>query len=102
MARTRVVTRTINAMEVTVKTVNPTTESFEDIKVTVSGELNEKAVKKAIANECATRGLVAIKVTDTKKIEQVFGMLETDFIKLARPMNELRQFIGDDEADEQK
>ena len=102
MARTRVVTRTINAEEVTVKVVNPTTETFEEIKVTVSGEVNEKSVKKAIATECSARGVVAIKVIGTKRIEQVFGMLETDFIKLARPMNELRQFIEDDETEEQK
>ena len=102
MARTRVVTRTINAQEVIVKVVNPITETFEEIKVTVSGEVNEKAINKAIAAECSARGVVAIKVVGTKRIEQVFGMLETDFIKFARPMNELRQFVEDDETEEQK
>ena len=37
-----------------------------------------------------------VKVISTHKETQIYGMLETDFIKLAKKMDDERKFISDD------
>ena len=84
MARERMVTRTINILEVNALcvdliTTNTTNQVFELTGVDLKGEALLKAVKKAF--ETDTFKIVA--VTDTNTREELYGMSELAFIKYA-------------------
>lgn len=98
MARTRVVTRTIvdtvyEVMVLNTKTCEVTTKNLTlgAIKYP-NDEKALNALKKAFDTD--TEKIATI--SDTFEREQIFGMLETDFMRYARPMDSERHFIGDD------
>lgn len=99
MARVRVVTRTIENVVVTVsmstlvdgKEVN----EIKDLNLGNVAVTRENVLK--ITRKMFEKGDVTInRVWDMKKVQQIYGMLETDFIRLASPMNEERKFITAD------
>lgn len=99
MARVRVVTRTIENVVVTVsmstlvdgKEVN----EIKDLNLGNVAVTRENVLK--ITRKMFEKGDVTInRVWDMKKVQQIYGMLETDFIRLASPMNDERKFITAD------
>ena len=97
MARTRVVTRTIEDTVVECKVLR----TVKDKDYIVSEEYHLGAMvdpKKYItlAQKQAPETDTVVKVLNVRKESQIYGMLETDFIKLAKKMNDERKFIMDD------
>lgn len=100
MARTRVVTRTINVTTITalcmdITTATPLVQTLELTGETYDKEKALKVAQKTYDND--TIKVVAVQSLVTR--EEIYGMLETDFIRLATKMDEDRKFI--DEEDEQ-
>lgn len=100
MARTRVVTRTINvttieALCMDIKTCEPV---VKDLELTGETYDNDKALKLARKlYDTETLKVVAIQSITTH--EELYGMLETDFLKYATRMDDKRKFV--EEEDEQ-
>lgn len=88
MARKRMVTRTVTGTEAEVKVVVISANEITDIKVTVSGEFtdNEKLLK-AIKKQTETEDLKVLTIVSTTKIDKCYGMLESEFIKLAKELD---------------
>lgn len=97
MARTRVVTRTIEDTVVECKVLR--TIKNEDYIITEEYHLGAMVDPKkyiTLAQKQAKDSDTVVKVINVRKESQIYGMLETDFIKLAKKMNEERKFIMDD------
>ena len=97
MARTRVVTRTIEDTVVECKVLR----TVKDNDYIVSEEYHLGAMvdpKKylTLAQKQAPETDTVVKVLNVRKESQIYGMLETDFIKLAKKMDDERKFIMDD------
>ena len=88
MARARMVTRTVTGTEAEVKIVSINASEISTIKVTVSGEFtdNEKLLK-AIKKQTETEDLKVLQIISTTKIDKCYGMLESEFIKLAKELD---------------
>ena len=88
MARARMVTRTVTGTEAEVKIVSINASEISTIKVTVSGEFtdNEKLLK-AIKKQTETEDLKVLQIITTTKIDKCYGMLESEFIKLAKELD---------------
>lgn len=101
MARKRMVTRTVTGTEAEVKVVVISKDEITNIKVTVGGEFtdNDKLLK-AIKKETETDDLKVLSVISTTKIDKCYGMLESEFIKLAKELDpETRKALETEEAD---
>lgn len=102
MARKRMVTRTVTGTEAEVKVVVISKDEITNIKVTVGGEFtdNDKLLK-AIKKEAETDDLKVLSIITTTKIDKCYGMLESDFIKLAKELDpETRKALEtEEEAD---
>jgi len=103
MARKRMVTRTVTGTEAEVKVVVISKDEITNIKVTVGGEFtdNDKLLK-AIKKEAETDDLKVLSIITTTKIDKCYGMLESEFIKLAKELDpETRKALEteDTEAD---
>lgn len=102
MARTRMVTRTINVTEVIALTVDVTTSKVYNIPFELTGN--------TYTNDTALKSIKKLYETDTTKIvsivsiterEELYGMLETDFLKSAKKLdNETRKFLEEDTDEE--
>lgn len=102
MARTRMVTRTINVSEVIALTVDVTTSKVYNISYELTGN--------TYTNDTALKAIKKVYETDTTKIvsivaiterEELYGMLETDFLKSAKKLdNETRKFLEEDTDEE--
>ena len=88
MARKRMVTRTVTGTEAEVKVVVISENEITNIKVTVGGEYtdNDKLLK-AIKKEAETDDLKVLSIITTTKIDKCYGMLESEFIKLAKELD---------------
>ena len=88
MARKRMVTRTVTGTEAEVKVVVISKDEITTIKVTVGGEFtdNDKLLK-AIKKETETDDLKVLSIITTTKIDKCYGMLESEFIKLAKELD---------------
>ena len=88
MARKRMVTRTVTGTEVEVKVVVISKDEITNIKVTVGGEYtdNDKLLK-AVKKEAETDDLKVLSIISTTKIDKCYGMLESEFIKLAKELD---------------
>ena len=101
MARKRMVTRTVTGTEAEVKVVVISANEITNIKVTVGGEFtdNEKLLK-AIKKETETEDLKVLAIVTTTKIDKCYGMLESDFIKLAKELDpETRKALETEETE---
>ena len=102
MARKRMVTRTVTGTEAEVKVVVISENEITNIKVTVSGEFtdNDKLLK-AIKKETETEDLKVLAIVTTTKIDKCYGMLESEFIKLAKELDpETRKALESDDTTE--
>lgn len=102
MARKRMVTRTVTGTEAEVKVVIISENEITNIKVTVSGEFtdNDKLLK-AIKKETETEDLKVLAIVNTTKIDKCYGMLESEFIKLAKELDpETRKALESDDTTE--
>ena len=85
MARERMVTRTVNVSEVDVMTVNTVTAEVRTITVEIGGGLTlEKDIMKAVKKTHETSTVKCVAITSVKQKEILYGMPESDFIKLAK------------------
>ena len=109
MARKRMVTRTVTGTEAEVKVVVISKDEITNIKVTVGGEYtdNEKLLK-AIKKEAETEDLKVLSIITITKIDKCYGMLESEFIKLAKERDpatrkalETEDTVADTEATEE-
>lgn len=94
MARERMVTRTITATEYTVLCLDVTKCNVSRETLTLTGEAlsTEKALK-ALKKKYETVELKLVTIEATNSVEEIYGMLETDFIKYATKMTADRHFI---------
>ena len=102
MARKRMVTRTVTGTEAEVKVVVISANEITNIKVTVSGEFtdNDKLLK-AIKKETETEDLKVLAIVTSTKIDKCYGMLESEFIKLAKELDpETRKALESDDTTE--
>ena len=100
MARKRMVTRTVTGTEAEVKVVVISKDEITNIKVTVGGEFtdNDKLLK-AIKKETETEDLKVLAIVTSTKIDKCYGMLESEFIKLAKELDpETRKALESDET----
>lgn len=86
MARERMVTRTVSETTVTVMCVNVTTAKMSNEVYTLGQVSNQSDALKALKklHETDTFKLVAVVSMDVT--EQLYGMTEVEFIKLARKL----------------
>ncbi len=102
MARKRMVTRTVTGTEAEVKVVVISKDEITNIKVTVGGEFtdNDKLLK-AIKKQTETEDLKVLTIVSTTKIDKCYGMLESEFIKLAKELDpETRKALETEDTDE--
>lgn len=96
------VTRTVTGTEAEVKVVVISKDEITNIKVTVGGEYtdNDKLLK-AVKKETETNDLKVLSIITATKIDKCYGMLESEFIKLAKELDpETRKALEtEEEAD---
>ena len=87
MARERMVTRTIVSVEYTVLVVDMATLKAETIIVTIpsADTMTDKSRDKAI-KESIPSGKTFTAVMDSKKVEELYGMTEVEFMKMAKKL----------------
>lgn len=101
MARKRMVTRTVTGTEAEVKVVVISKDEITNIKVTVGGVYtdNDKLLK-AIKKETETDDLKVLSIVASMKIDKCYGMLESEFIKLAKELDpETRKALETEETE---
>ena len=88
MARAKMVTRTITATKVEAQIVTISASEITTIKVTVSGEFDDtEKLLKAVKKQTETADIKVLQVLTSKKIEKLYGMLETDFLAQAKELD---------------
>ena len=99
MARIRMVTRTIEALEVTAMTVDTTTASVLNkpfVLTGVSNLDNDKLLAK-VKKEYETETTKIVSIVSTKKHEELFGMTEIEFLRYARKLDPQTRKMLDEE-----
>ena len=85
MARVRMVTRTITETKVEVMVCNIETASVDTEVYTLCGEFTEdKDILKYLEKNYARENVKFVAVSGKQTTEQLYGIEETEFIKLAR------------------
>ena len=100
MARQRMVTRTVTGTKAEVQIVSISASEITTISVTVGGEYadNDKLMK-AIKKQTETADIKVLQIMSSEKIDKCYGMLESDFIKLAKELDpETRKALEQEEA----
>ena len=102
MARVRVVTRTIENVvaECKVMVTVGDNDVIEIMDLDLGGQIEPKNALKVAQKIYNSEDFNVVKVLSTRKEQQIYGMLETDFIKLARKMDDERHFIDGNSDDE--
>ena len=101
MARKRMVTRTVTGTEAEIQIVTISASEITTIKHTVGGEFtdNDKLLK-AIKKEVETDDIKVLQILTTTKIDKCYGMLESEFIKLAKELDpETRKALENEETE---
>lgn len=83
MARKRMVTRTVTENLYTVKAVNPDTETFITLDVSISATLPEKKKLQVLYDTLRESNLTLVKILSTSTRETLYGLEESIFIKMA-------------------
>lgn len=88
MARTRMVTRTINVTVIETMCVDTLTVDVSIKKFELTGEIydKEKALK-ALKKEYETDTLKVVNIQKMEMHEEMYGLKEIDFIKLAQKLD---------------
>lgn len=86
MARTPQVTRTILTTEVTVLCMNIETALPETHTITLTGNISEKRLMQIVKSQLETEALKAVHIQSLDEEENLYGMAETEFIKLAEKL----------------
>lgn len=86
MARVRMITRTIESNEFTCMVVNGSEVATEVVTLGNLDGVKAEKVESIIKEKLLEKGLLFVKINDSKKIETVLGMSEEDFIKYAKPV----------------
>ena len=100
MARQRMVTRTVTGTKAEVQIVSISASEITTISATVGGEYadNDKLMK-AIKKSIETADIKVLQIMSSEKIDKCYGMLESDFIKLAKELDpETRKALEQEEA----
>lgn len=99
MARVRMVTRTVNVTEVTCLTVNTVTREVGNTVFKISGATyTEDTALKTIKKQCETDEVKVVSIVSMNEYEECFGMLETEFLKYAKKLdNETRKVLETEE-----
>ena len=100
MARKRMVTRTVTGTEAEVQIVTISASEITTIKVTVGGTYEDAdKLLKAIKKQTETDDIKVLQVLTSEKIDKCYGMLESEFIKLAKELDpETRKALEQEEA----
>lgn len=101
MARVRMVTRTINvtvakAMCLNVVTAEVSINSFELTGASFDNDTALKMCKKMYETE----ELKVVAIQELTEREEIYGMLETEFLKVAKKLDSDRHFVEDEEVEE--
>ena len=98
MARVRVVTRTIENVVAECKVLKTVgKDDFIEIEeLNLGGQIDPDKALKVAQKLYNTEDYTVVKVLSIRKESQIYGMLETDFIKLAKPMDDERHFLGEE------
>ena len=83
MARVPMVTRTISSTTAKVLVVNITTKQTSEKKVTVPRTPDEKHLMKAVEAAINNEEEKAVTILSSEVVETLYGMEETEFIKVA-------------------
>lgn len=86
MARERMVTRTVSETTVTVMCVNVTTAEMENKVYTLGQVSNQSDALKALKKLYETDTFKLVAIVSMTVSEQLYGMTEVEFIKLARKL----------------
>lgn len=86
MARERMVTRTVSETTVTVMCVNVTTAEMENKVYTLGQVSNQSDALKVLKKLYETDTFKLVAVVSMDVTEQLYGMTEVEFIKLARKL----------------
>lgn len=82
------VTRTVVGTQAEVQVVSISASEITNINVTVGGEYEDAdKLMKAIKKQTETDDLKVLKIVTSEKIEKCYGMLESEFIKLAKELD---------------
>ena len=101
MARKRMVTRTVTGTEAEIQIVTISASEITTIKHTVGGEFtNNDKLLRAIKKEVETDDIKVLQIINTAKIDKCYGMLESEFIKLAKELDpETRKALETEETE---
>ena len=99
MARTRMVTRTVEQANVTVLCVNPKTREVCDKTYAISATIPADKVCKYLAKQNPNSEYNFVTVTDYTVSEILYGMTEDEFIKLAEVLPPRTKAETDTETD---
>ena len=86
MARVRMITRTIESNEFNCLVVNGSTVETATVTLGNLDGVKPEKVEQMIKEQLLSKGLLFVKINESKKIETVYGMPETEFIKYAKPV----------------
>lgn len=89
MARIRMVTRTIEVIEVNALCVDLTTAQTETrtLELTGAGTLTDDALLKALKKTYETDVLKVVAITTRTNREELYGLTELDFLKYAKKLD---------------
>ena len=88
MARERMVTRTITSTTVKVLCCDVTTCETTIQTFRITGEtVDKEQLLKAVKKEYETDTFKLVAITETETQEELYGMLESDFIQYAKKLN---------------
>lgn len=102
MARIRMVTRTIEVIEVNALCVDITTSQTETrtLELTGAGSLSDEALLKALKKTYETDALKVVAITSRTKREELYGLTELDFLKYAKKLDpETRKMLETTECE---
>lgn len=96
MARERVVTRTINRYDYECLCYNTVTKETETKVLSLTGDpMKEEKALKELQKTYGSIQLKVLMISSVTTHETIYGMKETDFIRLAKPMDSERHFVKD-------
>ena len=98
MARVRVVTRSIEdcIVDVTAMATIDGKKTLVEKTLHLGGQVAREKSLGVAQKMYNTDEFKVVEVNHFRRQMTIYGMLETDFIKLARPMNDERKFITED------
>lgn len=97
MARTRMVTRTITATEVTALTIEVSTQKVSTSVFTLTGySYTDDTALKYIKKNYETNNFKIVSIISLTEHEEIYGLLERDFLRYAHKLDGERHFINED------